>query len=127
MLEKLEACKVSKTASKPRNELPTMGNLHLMQRERLADTHSKMLEKLTKENAHKAKYWLLGQVKSKRKNGKTTVRPVMLVCDVQPEVQKESYLYEIDNVAGTSTLVWVMHPNNKLSLPTVGKSISVAG
>jgi hypothetical protein len=126
MLEQLEPAKVKKNV-KPLKELPTMGTLHLMQRARLTDTHSSLLENLTKENAHKQKYWLLGQVKSKRKNGKTTIRPIMKAYDEQPKVQKESYLYEVDNVVGTRKLLWVMHPNNKLSLPTIGKAISVAG
>ncbi len=79
-----------------------------------------------KENSHKKKYWILGTAKCKRKGGRTTIRPHLKAYDVQPEVQKESYLYEVDNTEGTKSLLWVMHPNNKLSMPAIGKSIRVA-
>ncbi len=106
---------------------PTMGQLHLMQREHLVDGHQKQLDKIKTANAHKAKYWILGMVQSKRKKGKTQIKPLLQACDTQPDVKKESYLYEVDNIANTQTLIWVMHPNNKLSFPSLGKSISVAG
>ena len=77
------------------------------------------------ENSHKKKYWILGTAKCKRKDGKTTIRPYLKAYDTQPEVQKQAYLYEVDNIAGTKSLLWVMHPNNKLSMPSIGKSISV--
>lgn len=108
-------------------ELPTLGENHLLQRERLTDRHQFLMEKILKENAHKKKYWILGWPNTKRKNGKTRITPMMEAFDEQPEVTKESYLYEVDNIAGTKVLLWVMHPNNKLSLPSLGKSISVAG
>ena len=65
-------------------------------------------------------------VQTRRKNKRTTITPVFKVLDEMPEVRKEAYLYEVDNIAGTKTLVWVMHPNNKLAIPSIGKSISVA-
>lgn len=107
--------------------LPTIGELHLMQREHLVDGHNKILSKLKALNAHKAKYWVMGMVLSKRKKGKTQVKPFMMAYDEMPEVKKESYLYEVDNIADTTTLLWVMHPSGKLSFPSLGKSISVAG
>lgn len=106
---------------------PSVGQLHLLQRERLVNRHSQLLEKILKDNSHKSKYWILGRAVSKRKYGRTTIRAVMKAFDTQPDIQKESYLYEVDNVEGTRQLLWVMNPNNKLSLPTLGKSISVAG
>lgn len=106
---------------------PSIGQIHIAARQRLTDRHMNLMDKIIKENNHKKKYWILGTAKSTRKNGRTTIRPVLKVYDEQPDVQKESYLYEIDNKAGTKVLVWVMHPNNKLSMPSIGKTISVAG
>lgn len=107
-------------------QLPTLGQNHLMQREYMVNRHARMMQKILNQNASKEKYWILGWVESKRKNGKTRIKPCMQVCDEMPKVAHESYLYEVDNVAGTQTLLWVMHPNNKLSLPTLGKHIHVA-
>ena len=107
--------------------LPTMGELHLMQRKRLTDQHQKLMTKILEDNAHKSKYWILGMAETKRKNKKTIITPFLKVYDEQPEVRKEAYLYEVDNIARTQTLLWVMHPNNKLALPSINKSINVAG
>lgn len=109
------------------NELPTIGENHLLQRKHLTDRHSFLLEKVMKENSHKEKYWILGWPKIKRKNGQTRITPMMMAMDKQPEITKNSYLYEVDNKAGTKVLLWVMHPNDQLRLPTLGKSIRVAG
>lgn len=104
---------------------PSIGEIHIAARQRLSDRHANLMEKIMTENSHKKKYWILGTAKCKRKDGKTTIRPYLKAYDTQPEVQKQSYLYEVDNVAGTKSLIWVMHPNNKLSMPSIGKSISV--
>lgn len=104
---------------------PSIGEIHIAARQRLSDRHANLMEKIMTENSHKKKYWILGTVKCKRKDGKTTIRPYLKAYDTQPEVQKQSYLYEVDNVEGTKSLLWVMHPNNKLSMPSIGKSISV--
>jgi hypothetical protein len=106
---------------------PSIGDIHIAARQRLADRHMNLMDKIMSENSHKKKYWILGKAKSTRKNGKTTIRPILKAFDLQPEVQKESYLYEVDNTAGTKSLIWVMHPNNKLSLPSINKSINVTG
>lgn len=108
------------------NQLPTFGENHLLQRQHLVDRHSRMMEKIKKLNSDKEKYWILGWAEWKRKNGKTRIVPKMMALYEMPEVKKESYLYEVDNKAGTQTLLWVMHPNNKLSLPSLGKSIHAA-
>lgn len=106
---------------------PSIGEIHIAARQRLTDRHANLMDKIMKENSHKKKYWILGMAKCKRKAGRTTIRPFLKAYDVQPEVQKESYLYEVDNTAGTKTLLWVMHPNNKLAIPSINKTISVAG
>lgn len=117
---------LEQTTQAPAN-LPTMGQLHLMQRKHLADRHCHLLENFMKQNSHKQKYWILGTVRCKRKNGKTMIKPILEAFDTQPEVRKEAYLYEVDNTLGTRNLLWVMHPNNKLSMPSIGKSIHVSG
>lgn len=104
---------------------PSIGEIHIAARQRLSDRHANLMEKIMTENSHKKKYWILGTAKCKRKDGKTTIRPYLKAYDTQPEVQKQAYLYEVDNIAGTKSLLWVMHPNNKLSMPSIGKSISV--
>ncbi len=98
-----------------------------MQRKHLADRHARMLEKTLQENQKHDKYWILGYVKTKRKNGQTKIIPCMQACYEMPKLIKEAYLYEVDNIAGTKQLLWVMHPNEKLDLPSLGKSIHVAG
>lgn len=108
------------------NELPTLGENHLAQREYMVNRHARAMQKILDQNAEKSKYWILGWVESNRKNGKTRIKPRMQAMDTMPQVTKESYLYEVDNTAGTKTLLWVMHPNNKLSMPSIGKSIHVA-
>ena len=107
-------------------EQPTIGQIHIAARQRLSDRHLNLMEKIMKENSHKKKYWILGTAKCKRKEGRTTIKPCLKAFDSPPDVQKESYLYEVDNTAGTRTLLWVMHPNNKLAMPSIGKSIRVA-
>ncbi len=106
---------------------PSIGDIHIAARQRLADRHMNLMDKIMKENSHKRKYWILGMADCKRKNGKTVIRPFLKAYDVQPEVQKEAYLYEVDNTEGTKSLLWVMHPNNTLAMPTINKSISAAG
>lgn len=106
---------------------PSIGDIHIAARQRLADRHLNLMDKIMKENSHKKKYWILGTAKCKRKNGRTNIRPFLKAYDAQPAVQKEAYLYEVDNQAGTRVLMWVMHPNDKLAIPSINKTISVAG
>ena len=108
------------------DRLPTLGENHIMQRQRLTDRHTVLLEKILEENLDKKHYWILGWTKIVRKNGKTRITPMMQALYEMPELTKNAYLYEVDNIAGTKVLVWVMHPNDHLRLPTIGKSIRVA-
>ena len=110
-------------AAKPES----IGEIHLAARQHLVDRHQQLMEKILEENSHKPKYWILGMAKSKRKNGRTIIQPFLKAYDVQPELTREAFLYEVDNTKGTRELLWVMHPNDKLSLPSIGKSIRVAG
>jgi len=113
--------------SEAKPKLPSIGEIHIAARQRLADRHMNLMDKIMKENSHKKKYWILGMADCKRKNGRTTIRPFLKAYDSQPDIQKEAYLYEIDNMAGTKSLLWVMHPNDKLAIPSINKTISVAG
>ncbi len=106
---------------------PSIGQIHIMARQHMCDRHVDLMNKLMIQNSHKKKFWIMGTARCKRKSGKTIIKPYLKAYDEQPDVRKESYLYEVDNTKGTKTLLWVMHPNDKLSLPTVGKSIRVAG
>ena len=107
-------------------EIPTIGQNHILQRDYLKDRHIINMEKIKKQNVDVKKYWILGWTVTSKKAGRTRITPKMATFFDKPEITKESYLYEIDNVQKTQTLVWVMHPNNKLSLPSVGKLIHVA-
>lgn len=104
-----------------------IGDFHLAARQRLADRHRDLMDKILRENSHKKKYWILGMVKARRRKGKTVLTPTLKAYTIQPDLKKEAYLYEVDNTKGTRELVWVMHPGDVLNLPTVGKSIRVTG
>ncbi len=86
-----------------------------------------MLENILNDNRHKDKYWILGKAKIEKKKGKDIIRPFLQACEEKPQVIKESFVYEVDNKRGVKTLLWVMHPGDMLSFPTLGKSIRVTG
>ncbi len=100
---------------------------HIDTREGITNLFNDRLERLLNANKHKELYWVLGKAKIERKNGKDIVRPFLQACDEKPGVIKESFVYEVDNRRGTKTLLWVMHPGDLLSFPTLGKSIRVTG
>lgn len=87
------------------------------------------MKALKEKFQHLPKFWILGSIRTTKKRGRTTIKPQLEAYFEQPEVQKESYLYEITNEDGQQKqqLVWVMHPNNILDFPSLGKSIRVAG
>ncbi len=100
---------------------------HVEAREGITEHFNHLMEKILNENAHKDKYWILGKAKLERKKGKDIVRPFLQAVDEKPGLVKESFVYEVDNRRGVKTLLWVMHPGDLLSFPTLGKSIRVAG
>jgi hypothetical protein len=100
---------------------------HIDAREGLTKHFNVLMEKILNENSHKDKYWILGKAKLHKKGGKNVAKPFLEVCDEKPGLVKESFVYEVDNKRGTKTLVWVMHPGDLLSFPTLGKSIRVSG
>lgn len=100
---------------------------HIDTREGITSHFNRMLETILSENSHKDKYWILGKAKVERKKGKDIVRPFLQACEEKPGIVKESFVYEVDNKRGVKTLLWVMHPGDMLSFPTLGKSIRVTG
>jgi hypothetical protein len=94
-------------------------------REGMTNQFNHMLEKIINENTHRDKYWILGKAKIEKKKGKDIVRPFLQACAEKPGIIKESFVYEVDNRRGVKTLLWVMHPGDMLSFPTLGKSIRV--
>lgn len=99
---------------------------HLEARRGVTNHFNAQMEKIINENSHKDTYWILGKAKVENVQGKDVVRPFLQACDEKPGVIKQSFVYEVDNRRGVKTLLWVMHPNDVLSFPTLGKSISVA-
>lgn len=100
---------------------------HHEARKGITDHFNIEMEKILNKNSHKELYWILGKAKSHRINGKDVIRPFLQACDEKPGVIKESFVYEVDNKRGVKTLLWVMHPGDTLTFPTLGKSIRVAG
>jgi hypothetical protein len=100
---------------------------HVEAREGITNHFNYLLEKILNDNSHKDKYWILGKTKIERKNGKDIVKPFLQACDEKPGIIRESFVYEVDNRRGVKTLLWVMHPGDMLSFPTLGKSIRVTG
>lgn len=99
---------------------------HLEARKGMTDHFNHEMEKILNANSHKDIYWILGKAKIERKNGKDIVKPFLQACEEKPGVVRESFVYEVDNRRGVKTLLWVMHPGDTLSFPTLGKSIRVA-
>lgn len=101
---------------------------HIEAREGMTNQFNSMLEKILSENSHRQEiYWILGKAKVEKKKGKDIIRPFLQACAEKPGIVKESFVYEVDNSRGVKTLLWVMHPGDLLSFPTLGKSIRVTG
>lgn len=101
---------------------------HIEAREGMTNQFNSMLEKILSENSHRQEiYWILGKAKVDKKKGKDIIRPFLQACAEKPGIVKESFVYEVDNSRGVKTLLWVMHPGDLLSFPTLGKSIRVTG
>jgi hypothetical protein len=98
---------------------------HIETREGITAHFNVLMEKILNDNRHKEKYWVLGKAKIERKRGKDIVRPFLQACDEKPGIIKESFVYEVDNTRGVKTLLWIMHPGDLLSFPTLKKSIRV--
>lgn len=100
---------------------------HVQTRTHLIGHFNHLMEKVINENKHKDLYWILGKVKTARKDGKCLIRPFLQACDEKPGLVRESFVYQVDNRRGVKELLWVMHAGDTLSFPTLGKSIKVGG
>jgi hypothetical protein len=100
---------------------------HMKAREGMTSHFNHEMEKILNRNSHKEKYWILGKAVIEKKHGKDVIRPFLQACDEKPGIIKQSFVYEVDNKRGVKTLLWVMHPGDTLSFPTLGKSIRVTG
>lgn len=100
---------------------------HVAAREGVINHFNVAMEKIINENSHLDKYWILGKAKVHYNHDKRIVKPFLQACMEKPPVVKESFVYEVDNRRGVKTLLWIMHPDDTLSFPTLGKSIRVSG
>lgn len=101
---------------------------HVQVREGLTAHFNKELENIINANKHRDQiYWILGKAKTERRKGKDIIRPFLQACAEKPGLIRESFVYEVDNKRGIKKLLWVMHPGDLLSFPTLGKSIRVSG
>lgn len=100
---------------------------HVQAREGLTNLFNERLEEILQENSSRDIYWIIGKVNMHRKGDKYIARPFLQACAEKPGVVKKSFVYEVDNRRGVKTLLWVMHPDDTLSFPTLGKSIRVTG
>lgn len=100
---------------------------HMDTREGITSEFNARLEKILNDNKSKDKYWILGKANLVKVKGKEIVRPFLQACAEKPGIIKESFVYEVDNTRGVKTLLWIMHPGDLLSFPTLGKSIRVTG
>ncbi len=107
------------------NEVQKAMDKHVAAREGMTNYFNKEMERIMNANGDRDKYWILGKVRTERRNGKDVVRPFLQACAEKPPVIKESFVYEVDNRRGVKSLLWVMHPGDTLSFPTLGKSIRV--
>lgn len=100
---------------------------HIEAREGITNHFNKEMERILNANQHKDKYWILGKASIHRKGGRQLVKPFLQACEEKPPLVKKSFVYEVDNRRGVKTLLWVMHPDDSLSFPSLGKSIRVSG
>lgn len=81
------------------------------------------MERIINSNSSKDLYWILGKVKFPEDLGGYVGRTFLQACDEKPTVVKDAFLYEVDNKRGVKTLLWVMHPDGSIRLPTLNKTI----
>lgn len=100
---------------------------HVAAREGLTAIFNEQLEDILLKHKDKDKYWILGKVSMHKRGNKYFTKPFLQACEEKPGLIKKSFVYEVDNRRGVKTLLWVMHPDDTLSFPTLGKSIRVTG
>lgn len=90
----------------------------------LTDQFNKQMENILNANKSVDRYWILGKVRFPTELGGHVGRTFLEACLEKPPLIKSAFLYEVDNRQGCKTLLWVMHPDDSLALPTVGKTLS---
>lgn len=106
----------------PENEVKRQ---HEEAKKGLRDEFNRQLEKILNENSKIDKYWVLGKVKFPEELGGKVGRVFLQGCLEKPPVVANSFLYEVDNRAGSKSLLWIMNPDGSLRMPTLGRTISV--
>lgn len=96
---------------------------HAEAKQGVTDHFNAQMERILNQNSHKETYWILGKAKLETIAGRKIVRPFLQACDEKPGLIRESFVYEVDNKRGVKTLLWVLHPDDTLTFPTLGKSI----
>lgn len=91
----------------------------------LTEHFNSEMERILNENSSKDLYWILGKVRFPKEFGGFVGRSFLEATDHKPDVVKDAFLYEVDNRRGVKTLLWLMHPNGSLRIPTLGKTIQV--
>lgn len=104
----------------------TQIDAHNAARKGLNDHFNHEMEKILSANSSKDVYWILGKVKFPEELGGAIGRTFLQASDTKPPVVKNAFLYEVDNKRGVKTLLWVMHPDGSLRLPTLNKTIQVS-
>ena len=97
-----------------------------MARQGLESHYNSEMEKIINANSNKDLYWILGKVRFPEELGGKVGRTFLQASDAKPPVVKNAFLYEVDNKRGVKTLLWVMHPDGSLRLPTLNKTIKVS-
>lgn len=94
-------------------------------RKGLTDHYNNEMERIINENSSKEIYWILGKVRFPEELGGKVGRTFLQASDSKPPVVKDAFLYEVDNKRGVKTLLWVVHPDGSMRLPTLNKTIQV--
>lgn len=89
----------------------------------LVDHYNVEMEKILNEHSTIDKYWILGKVNFPEELGGKVGRAFLQACTEKPMLIKDAFLYEVDNRAGTKTLLWIMNPDGSLRLPTLNRTI----
>lgn len=96
-------------------------------REGLIKHYNEEMEKILNANSAVDKYWILGKTRFPEELGGGVGRTFLQACMERPGLVASSFVYEVDNRQGVKTLLWVIHPDGTMRLPTLNKTISVAG
>lgn len=100
---------------------------HVEAREGMEQVFNRELERIMNANSDLDTYWILGKIRVENKGGTSICRPFLQACKEKPGLVKDSFVYEVDNKRGVKTLLWILHPDGSMQLPTLEKTISVAG